>query len=275
MSTLYVTDLDGTLLAPDKRLTEKTVAIVNGLLEQGLLFSVDTARSIMGIELLHLDRIRFRLPLILMNGALLYDLSAGRIVDAALMDGDTVARVLALCREGGKAPFLYRAAGDMVTVHFTDRINVQEAEFLTERRRSHPDWFFQAADYGPPAPAVYFSMQDTYERLESIGRRLEELPQVSHVLYEDNYHKDNWYMEIFSAEGGKDNGMRRLQHRIGAGRTAAIGDNFNDLPMLAAADLALVVENGQPEVKAAADRIIGANDRDGVALYLQEFAALD
>ncbi len=161
MSTLYVTDLDGTLLAPDKRLTEKTVAIVNGLLEQGLLFSVDTARSIMGIELLHLDRIRFRLPLILMNGALLYDLSAGRIVDAALMDGDTVARVLALCREGGKAPFLYRAAGDMVTVHFTDRINVQEAEFLTERRRSHPDWFFQAADYGPPAPAVYFSMQDT------------------------------------------------------------------------------------------------------------------
>ena len=48
------------------------------------------------------------------------------------------------------------------------------------------------------------------------------------------------------------------------------GDNRNDLALFAAADEAIAVANAVPELRAAADRVIGANDDDGVALYLKE-----
>lgn len=274
LKTLYVSDLDGTLLSPEKRITPRTASIINTLIEQGLLFSINTARSLMGAELLNLRDIHFKTPLILMNGALLYDLEKRHVADKCEMDGETVSRVLDLCREGGKNPQLYRVEGDLVRVTFMTPTNPLEWEFLKERGLHFSDRIVQVEAYDRETPAVYFSTQDTYEKLKRISDRLHELPGVTHVLYQDNYHEDNWYLEVFSDQGGKDKGLLRLQQLVGAERTVAFGDNFNDLPMLRTADLALVVENGQPAMKEAADQVIGPNDRDGVAEYLLHHAEI-
>lgn len=45
MSTLFVSDLDGTLLQPDARLSEETVALLNSNIDRGALFTVATART--------------------------------------------------------------------------------------------------------------------------------------------------------------------------------------------------------------------------------------
>ena len=274
MKTLYVSDLDGTLLSPEKRITPRTASIINGLIDKGLLFSVNTARSLMGAELLNLRDIRFTTPLILMNGALLYDLENRQVVDACEMDGKTVASVLDLCHEGGKEPLLYRVEGNSVGVSFTVPTNPLEWEFIKERGGQFPDLVRQVEAYDRTRPAIYFSTQDTYDRLKRIADRLEALPGVDYVLYEDNYHENNWYLEVSSDRGGKDKGMLRLKELMGAERTVAFGDNFNDLSMLKAADVALVVENGQPAMKEEADLVIGPNSRDGVAEYLLRHAQL-
>ena len=80
--------------------------------------------------------------------------------------------------------------------------------------------------------------------------------------------ENNWYLEIFSAEAGKDKGARRLQELIGADRLVAFGDNSNDLPLFAAADVACCVASGRPDARAAADVIVAGNNDDGVARYL-------
>ena len=54
----------------------------------------------------------------------------------------------------------------------------------------------------------------------------------------------------------------------GATRVVAFGDNLNDLPMLAAADLAVAVENALPQVRQAADIVIGPNTADSVARFI-------
>ena len=274
MKTLYVSDLDGTLLTPEGRVSPKTAEILNELIQRGLLISVDTARSIMGISIINLRDIHFPLPLILMNGALLYDMTAGRIEDARLMSAQTVGEVIRLCREHGKEPLLYHVEGNHISVSYTNPTCPLEWEVIRERSRGFGSFFRQAADYDLSAPAIYFSTQDTYDKLRPIGDALERMPQVKYVLYQDNYHENNWYLEVFSCEGGKDLGMRRLKDYAKADKTVAFGDNFNDLPMLAAADLALVMGNGQEKVKAAADLVIGPNTADGVAEYLRRNAEL-
>ena len=64
--------------------------------------------------------------------------------------------------------------------------------------------------------------------------------------------------------------MRAMARELGADRIVAFGDNVNDLPMMREADLAVAVENALPEVKEAADIVIGPNTDDSVALFIAE-----
>lgn len=272
MKTLYVSDLDGTLLTPDQRVTPHSARIINDLIDKGLLFSLNTARSIMGAGILNLRDIHFTIPLILMNGALFYDITTGKIADWWDIPGDMVDRLVALCMEHGKAPLIYRVKDrENMDVTYTNPTCPWEWDFLKSRSKQYPHCFRQIAAYEKAKPAIYLTMQDTYACLKSLSLEVDKLPGISYVLYEDNYHTDNWYLEIFSAKGGKGNGLKHLQELVGADRTVAFGDNFNDLPMLEMADVALVMGNGQPAVQKAAHQVIGTNEEDGVAEYLRVY----
>ena len=71
--TLFITDLDGTLLTPEKTVSIHSAEILNRLMDQGMLFSIATARSAAStVDLLR--PLRITLPIVLMNGVFLYDL---------------------------------------------------------------------------------------------------------------------------------------------------------------------------------------------------------
>lgn len=269
MPTLYISDLDGTLLRGDQQVSLFSLDILNRAMDAGLLFSVATARSLIGIQLLPLDALRFRVPLVLMNGVMLYDMAAKKIVQSCVLDAETVKAVLEACAAEGKTPFLYRALDNEVHAFFTGLTSEGERAFCAKRCAALPHLFHKqdAYEYGP---GVYLSMQDTKEKLERVRRRLDALPGVASTLYKDNYMEDNWYLEVFSGQAGKDNGARRLQKRVGADRLVAFGDNLNDLPLFAAADVACCVESGQREAREAADVLVRGNNDDGVARYIQQ-----
>lgn len=46
MKTLYVSDLDGTLLTSDMKISENSLKVINSLIDEGMIFTYATARSI-------------------------------------------------------------------------------------------------------------------------------------------------------------------------------------------------------------------------------------
>ena len=50
MKTLYVSDLDGTLLRSDETTSEYTNSVINNLTDRGMIFSYATARSLRSEE---------------------------------------------------------------------------------------------------------------------------------------------------------------------------------------------------------------------------------
>jgi hydroxymethylpyrimidine pyrophosphatase-like HAD family hydrolase len=60
------------------------------------------------------------------------------------------------------------------------------------------------------------------------------------------------------------------EHGIDAAEVAAFGDMPNDLPMLMWAGRSYAVANAHPEVLAAVDVTVAANDDDGVARTIEE-----
>ncbi len=85
-------------------------------------------------------------------------------------------------------------------------------------------------------------------------------------------HSGASYIEMSAAGVSKASALSRLCAELGIERTAvaAVGDAFNDLPMLEWAGTALTTANAMPEVKQVAHRVLESNDEDGVAAYLEE-----
>ena len=72
MKTLYVSDLDGTLLNSNTALTDTTIETINALVEEGMEFTFATARSITSASLVSRG-LHLRIPLIVYNGVYLLD----------------------------------------------------------------------------------------------------------------------------------------------------------------------------------------------------------
>ena len=68
MRTLYVSDLDGTLLRSNERTSEYTNSVINRLTAQGMLFSYTTARSFHTAKKVT-EGMTAKIPLIVYNGA--------------------------------------------------------------------------------------------------------------------------------------------------------------------------------------------------------------
>ena len=62
----------------------------------------------------------------------------------------------------------------------------------------------------------------------------------------------------------------KLKEMTGADRVVVFGDNLNDISMMSVADVAVAVENAYPQVKEAADIVIGRNTEDAVAKFIKE-----
>ena len=82
-------------------------------------------------------------------------------------------------------------------------------------------------------------------------------------------------MEVFDPAVNKWEGLLQVARTYGIkpAQIVAIGDDVNDLTMIANAGLGVAMGNAKPEVLAIAKRVIKRNDEDGLAEFLEELVA--
>ncbi|MCI6907603.1 MAG: HAD hydrolase family protein [Eubacteriales bacterium] len=265
MKTLYIADLDGTLLDPSPALTAYTRDTLNALSRRGLCFSAATARTPATVDVL-LSGLVTGAPCVVMNGACVYDLPSRRYIKAETFPIGSILPVLRRFSLGGFAFSLQD--GRLVTCYETVASDAARV-YMEDRVRHFRKVFTQVTDLGAIRDAVYYSFTDRRERLVPAYEALKELPGLRVEFYVDVYHPENYYLEVASAAASKANAVQYVKKTCGFDRVVAFGDNYNDLPMFAVADESCAMANAREEVRAAATRIIGANTEDGVARYLE------
>lgn len=103
---LYVSDLDGTLANSREQLSGETVRIINELLDEGMAFTIATARSMASAAEI-IAPLCLRLPIIYNNGVFIYHPLEKKNISAWFMNTATVNRLLDDCRRHGISPLLY------------------------------------------------------------------------------------------------------------------------------------------------------------------------
>ena len=103
---LYVSDLDGTLLNSEALLNEDVPKRLNALIEQGLCFTVATARTYATVNSIMKD-VNLTCPMILMNGVMIYDPVKKSCIHAEIIERDSVEYILKGRKKFGVTGFAY------------------------------------------------------------------------------------------------------------------------------------------------------------------------
>lgn len=267
MKTLYVSDLDGTLLRGDQRTSDFTNGVINSLAEKGVLFSYATARSY------HTARkvtkgMTAAFPVIVYNGAFIRDNATGRLLIENYFDENDARGLLRHLIESGIAPIVYSFIDGAEKFSYVPPMLCKgAAEFIETRRGDGRDRPCAGTEELFAGDIFYFTCIDSPERLLPIYELYES--RFNCFYQRDIYSGEQW-LELMPKNASKANAVRQLADHLGCGRTVVFGDGINDIEMFTRADEAYAVLNAVEELKAAATGVIGSNEEDGVARWLSE-----
>lgn len=268
---LFVTDLDGTLINSKREVTEKSLIILNKLIDDGMNFTVATARTpATAVEIL--KDLNLKLPVALMNGVLIYDTKTLKYIDTKEMDKEATDKVLNIFEKYNKNPLVYGVKDNHLWVYHKEFEHAYEYNFYKERADKELKTFVEIKDYKNAIVdnnIINFVAFDTYEKIKSIAEEIKCIEGITVNYYEDVY-EDCYFLEAYSNKASKANGIKYLSKYIDYSKVICFGDNLNDIPMFELADEAYATANAVEEIKKIATDVIGSCENDGVAEFLKE-----
>jgi hypothetical protein len=266
--TLYLTDLDGTLLTSGQALTPYTAGAVNRFIEGGGLFSYATARSRVTASTVTAG-LTLTLPVVCYNGAFIYG-STGEIKTAHYFTGDKLNEIRQALTARGVTPMVHAYINGVEKFSFIeDETNPGLTFHLTTRPGDVRRRAVTSHDELYAGDVFYVVCIGSGEALLPLRDAYKKDPQVQ-CLYQRDLYYDAMWCELLPAKATKAQGALALMEMLGCKRLVAFGDGINDLPLFEIADERYAVANAVPELKAIATAVLGGNNEDGVAKWLAE-----
>lgn len=264
--TLYVTDLDGTLLRSDTSLSDFTIKTLNRLIcGEGVMFTYATARSFVSASPL-VRELELSCPAVIFNGVFVVDPKTGKHIIENVYSKECQALAQDFFISENIAPLVYSNIDGRERVSYLESRFEDVASYVNSRKndkRLRP-----VRDYGKlfEGDVFYFTIIDPKDTAA-----LDEVFTLENGfarnVQRDTYDDMIWY-EIYDKSASKANAVMQVKELLHADELVCFGDNLNDISMIKAADRGVAVENACAELKALADVITSSNNDDGVAKYI-------
>jgi Cof subfamily protein (haloacid dehalogenase superfamily) len=256
---LVATDLDGTLLRSDGTISDRTVATLARVEADRAELVFVTGRPPRWLPDIA-ERTGHRGVAICGNGALLYDLRAGTVLEEHMIDPAALGSVVGALRRalpelGFAAEYGAEVAGDATYAAMADgrlrREQVQDVDELI----------------GRPV-AKLLARHPSLDPDTLLGQAREVVGELATVTHAST----SGLIEISAAGVSKASTLAAYcaERGIDAADVVAFGDMPNDLLLLAWAGRAYAVANAHPDVLAAVTDHAPSNDDDGVAQVLEK-----
>ncbi|MDE6411433.1 MAG: Cof-type HAD-IIB family hydrolase [Clostridia bacterium] len=272
MKTLYLTDLDGTLLRPDATLSELSRNALNSVIERGAIFSFATARSY-NTAMPLLEGVKLNMPMIVHNGSFIvrqdqttvyfngFTAEAGREVFETFLRFGLCPVVYSVIEGRNRMSFLQSESSPAQTEFAVSRMDDKY-----DKKRVREIFSRSSALDGD---VYYFCCVDEENKLRPV---YEELKNKNRCFFGRDMYSGEWWLEVMPKSASKAEAAKKLKELLECDKLVAFGDATNDIPMFEVADECYAVENAAEELKRIANGIILSNKEDGVARWLLEHA---
>lgn len=261
---LVATDMDYTLLMPGKPVSEENRRAVRAIREAGGAFTLATGRTsfLTGI---YTDDLDVTVPVITSNGASLFDPVTRKDIFSADFPEDTTRRLIELFLKDNVDATGYSSEGILFAPCSSRR------EFVHKYNEGIPDRIMAltgeitADTLTKPLPPINKFL--LIAASEEIQGKLDSFPELQVVMSAKDFY------DVMLQGTSKGLALKELAGRLNipADMVFALGDSDNDIPMLEAADHAIVMGGSKPEVLRYADYISADCEGNGFAKAVFEY----
>lgn len=267
---LIISDIDGTLLNEKHQLTEKTIRVIRQLTERGVPLVLASARSPKAMEQLS-NRLQLKTPLVCFNGALVMQKTKTRFnpLYSVSLERIDVILVYQLLRQ--------RFPNIQVSIYSNDRWLVEEKNHWVQQEEQIAGISAEVIDvpnflkeYHPVHKILCMGSEN---ELQLASKELESLDIIGITTA---FSKPT-YLEIVNNQVSKLASLQFLCQFYGISlkNTVAIGDNYNDMPMLQYAGIGIAMGNAPLTVKEIATLQTTSNKEEGFSKGLANCFGLD
>lgn len=252
---LVISDVDGTLVTSDKRLTERAQAAVAALQRRGIGFTLVSSRPPFGMRML-IEPLGLTLPFAAFNGGVIIgpDLAP---LEEHVIDAAAARAAIGLFDEGGVDTWLFTTRAWFV--------RDPKGAYVDHERRTvetEPEIVASFAPYLDKAAKIVGVSAD-FERLAALEKTVRErLSSEATVVRSQQY-----YLDVTPHGTNKGTAVTALCKRLGVPpeRLVTLGDMENDVPMFRAAGFSIAMGNASDAVQRAAQAVTLTNEQDGFA----------
>ncbi len=267
LPALIATDVDGTLLDDDERITRRTRDAVRAAVAAGTVFVLATGRPPRWIRPV-VDALGFAPMAVCANGAVLYDPATDRIVSVRTLSVDALRAMAEIAEHtipgvGLAVERVGSSAHDAATPQFVSSPGYEHAWL-------NPDNTEVSRHDLVSAPAVKLLIRKAGARSADMAAVLAKYVGAEGDI---TYSTNNGLIEVVPRGISKATGVEEVAAPLGitAADVVSFGDMPNDVPMLRWAGLGVAMGNAHPDALAAADEVTAHNTDDGLARVLERW----
>jgi len=262
---LLACDLDGTLVFGDK-VPERNKSLIKYFTDEGGIFSVATGRSILAVDCV-LEGLDFIGPSVFTNGSFIFDYSKKETLHQYVIDkqcNSVIKKVIEMNEGVG------------IEAHSDGKVYVAKNSTAMQLHTDYEeiDVIYTTVDdvIKMPLNKVLF-IPDNQECVAEITETLKELNLNCDFINSSATMYGEFYVliEMLPKNVNKAVALEFLKNKfsIEKGNFFAIGDYYNDMAMIKAADIGAATDEAPDEVKATADFVAGTASCGAVADFIE------
>ena len=258
---LLLADVDGTLVTPDKVLTDRAVDAVRRLGEAGILFAVTSGRPPRGMSML-IEPLNLTTPIAAFNGGILVNRDMS-VIEQRVVPEDLVVPVAELNASFGLDTWVYRGAD----------------WYVPDPKGAHVARETATVKFEPKVMASLDGLTSGVTKLVGVSDDLDAVARAStaaHDRFGDHVaaaRSQPYYLDVTHPDANKGAVAQYLArtYSIPTDSIATIGDMPNDVLMFAHSGLSIAMGNASLEVQRAARRVTTSNADEGFAAAVERF----
>lgn len=230
---LFISGLDGTLLNKNGNLSDYGRVELNRMLDDGAKFTVATMRTPASL-MEPLRDIRIKLPVIVMDGAALFDISNKEYVKVYVISHQKAGEVLSLVKEAGLVCFSNVVVDDVLFIYYEETEDTVVQNLVKQLRKS-PYRNYLRRELPETEQVVYFMLLYPKPVIEDFYRTLKDrgiTEELKVLKYDSDDYPGYAYIKIYNRNATKENMTHQLKEMYGMEKTVRIGTVPGDCDVL-------------------------------------------
>jgi Cof subfamily protein (haloacid dehalogenase superfamily) len=258
---LLLADVDGTLVTPDKELTDRAVDAVHRLGKAGILFAITSGRPPRGMAML-IEPLDITTPIAAFNGGLLVNRDMS-VIEQRVLPEDLVRPVADLVGSFGLDVWVYRGPD----------------WYVPDPQGSHVARESATVRFKPEVMTGLDGLTSDVAKLVGVSDDLDAVARASTAVHDrfgdhvSSARSQPYYLDVTHPDANKGAVARYLsaKYEIPPQAIATIGDMPNDVLMFAHSGLSIAMGNASLEVQRSARRVTTSNKDEGFANAVEKF----